>query len=158
MNNNELPLTKGVIAYIVDDQEQILLSQNVNYGTEDWTFPGGEIDDGESEEEAIRRELFEEFQISNNDIELIARAKKPLEYNFSERYRNRVASTRVKKHRGQSKVQFYFKFIGNKNSLVLNNKELRQYKWVKIRDLNNYLHFQNQYQETTKVLKEFNLA
>lgn len=59
-----------VVAGIIFFQNQILCVQRpknkYHYISEKFEFPGGKIEDGEAKEEALKRELFEELNISIN--------------------------------------------------------------------------------------------
>lgn len=53
-----------------DIDGQILLIRH-SYGPDQWFFPGGGIDDGETPEDAARRELMEETACEMTDIKLV---------------------------------------------------------------------------------------
>ena len=59
-----------VVAGIIYFQNQILCVQRPKnkfpYISEKFEFPGGKIENGETKEEALKRELFEELNISTN--------------------------------------------------------------------------------------------
>jgi 8-oxo-dGTP diphosphatase len=56
---------KKVIAGVITKDDTFLLAQRAKkdalYGK--WEFPGGKMEDGETAEECLKRELFEEFNI-----------------------------------------------------------------------------------------------
>jgi len=67
MNNK--PIQNVVAALIVKDEllfAAMRSEEDVRLGK--WEFPGGKIEVGESEEDALRRELKEELEISIKDI------------------------------------------------------------------------------------------
>jgi len=57
--------TKQVIAAVIKKDGKFLIAQrgkqDAFYGL--WEFPGGKIEEGETEKECLKRELFEEFGI-----------------------------------------------------------------------------------------------
>jgi mutator protein MutT len=57
--------TKKVIASVIKQNGKFLIAQRAkqdsNYGK--WEFPGGKMEEGETEQECLQRELFEEFGI-----------------------------------------------------------------------------------------------
>lgn len=57
--------SKKVIAAIIMDQDKVMIAQRAKkdslYGK--WEFPGGKMEEGETEHECLKRELHEEFGI-----------------------------------------------------------------------------------------------
>jgi mutator protein MutT len=60
-----LPPVKKVIASVIKQNGKFLIAQRAKqdslYGK--WEFPGGKMEEGETEKECLHRELFEEFGI-----------------------------------------------------------------------------------------------
>lgn len=56
---------KKVIAAIIRDGSKVLLAQRAKKDAlcGKWEFPGGKVEEGESDAECLKRELFEEFGI-----------------------------------------------------------------------------------------------
>lgn len=62
------PYRQGVTAIVVDDANKFLIVQKIKYGDNQWDFPGGGIDEEETPETAVLRELKEELGSSNFKI------------------------------------------------------------------------------------------
>ena len=60
-------LRRGVRALVVDDDERLVLVRFDYPDRTVWATPGGGIEDGESDEEALRRELHEELGLVLGD-------------------------------------------------------------------------------------------
>ena len=54
-----------VVAAVIQKDDKVLIAQrakkDVSYGK--WEFPGGKMEQGETEQECLKREFFEEFGI-----------------------------------------------------------------------------------------------
>ena len=65
----ELRLREAVRGIIVDDDDRVLLVKYVfPSGAERWGTPGGGLDPGETHEDGLRRELFEELGLRDVEI------------------------------------------------------------------------------------------
>jgi mutator protein MutT len=64
------PMQIRVIAAVLSREDQLLVCQrpeNKRHGTL-WEFPGGKVEPGESDEQAVRRELLEELGLELESI------------------------------------------------------------------------------------------
>ena len=66
-------LVNVVAAVLVDKNKKILVAKRKQEKSQGgkWEFPGGKVDDGESHQSALERELFEEFAIITKTGEYI---------------------------------------------------------------------------------------
>lgn len=108
-----------VVAALIRNKDNILIAkrstgdENV-YGK--WEFPGGKVEDNESEKEAIEREMLEEF-------ELKVKAEKFIVNNICN-YPNKTIDLRV----------YECRYIGGEFKL----HDHSEYAWVKKDDLLNF--------------------
>lgn len=71
--------TINVVAAIIKKNNQILIAQRLKGDfAGQWEFPGGKIENGETSEEALKREIIEEMEIEINVEEFLITA----EYNY----------------------------------------------------------------------------
>ncbi|MBL4607238.1 MAG: RNA pyrophosphohydrolase [Pseudomonadales bacterium] len=72
----------GIIVF--NDRGQLLWARRV--GQKSWQFPQGGLDEGESAEQALYRELNEEVGLSSEDVEIVAQTDSWLPYTLPKRY------------------------------------------------------------------------
>lgn len=145
---------KKVIGIIVDNNGEYLIDQLVDYNKNEWNFPGGGIEKGETEEEALFREFKEE--LGTDKFRIIKKGKDLNVYNWPVK----LILKRCIQNRGfwigQSARYFLVKFIGNRNEIKPDPKELKEIKWIKRSEFKTYLVFPNQLKVVENKLKEFN--
>ena len=116
-------------------------------------MPQGGIDKYETEEQAMKRELFEEVGISDN-YEILGISKKLLSYDLPKQIIKLVWNG---KYVGQSQRWFFCKFIGKDFMFDLekdDNPEFCKWKWIEpIQCINEVVPFKRALYE--EVLKEF---
>ena len=78
MNNKSY--RKGVGIIIVNSDLQFFLGKRI--GANAWQFPQGGIDEGETPEDALYRELYEETGLEKDKIEVLDKSKKWLVYHI----------------------------------------------------------------------------
>jgi len=92
----------GAIIYRMENEApQYLL---LHYGSGHWEFPKGHIEKGETEEETLMRETFEETGI--NDLKIIPGFKKYIKY-FFRQYKENVSE----QDRRAGKTPWVFKLV-----------------------------------------------
>lgn len=97
-----------------------------------WQLPQGGIDQDESPEAAVRRELFEETGIRS--VELISSTDTWLTYDFPEEIRGK----KFRKYRGQAQLWFAFQFVGDDSEINIHQSEpaeFHKWDWVSIKNI-----------------------
>jgi putative (di)nucleoside polyphosphate hydrolase len=97
-------------------------------GPRNWQFPQGGVDEGESLEEAARRELYEET--GARSVSLLGRTEEWLAYRFPEGYRRSKAA---RGWLGQKQIWFAFRFTGDDSEFDLaghHQVEFDRWRWA----------------------------
>ena len=116
----------GII--IINDEKKVLLAKRLNENA--WQFPQGGINDKESTEDAMYRELKEEVGLSHNHILVIEKTKGWLRYDVP---KNWIRNNSQQRYKGQKQVWFLLKFVGEDTDIFLRNTtkpEFDDWKWV----------------------------
>jgi len=116
----------GII--IINDEKKVLLAKRLNENA--WQFPQGGINEKESTEDAMYRELKEEVGLNHNHILLIEKTKGWLRYDVP---KNWIRNNSQQKYKGQKQVWFLLKFVGEDTDIFLRNTikpEFDDWKWV----------------------------
>ncbi len=145
---------KRITAIIFNDKNEFLIVQPVSYSKNDWNFSGGGIENGETEEEALFRELKEE--LGTNKFKIIYKSKNLITYNWSLRLIARKCLKKNEVYLGQSARQFLVKLTGIKTDIKSDPSEIRKTRWIKRNEFKDYLRFPNQLKITEDILKEYN--
>jgi len=113
---------------ITNEKKQILLAKQ--YKQDAWQLPQGGIDKGETELEALYRELEEEVGLEPEQVNLLAKTPKCLRYELPiEHIRRKQKPTCI----GQKQVWYLLKLVSSDTDISLNlhNKvEFDDWKWV----------------------------
>ena len=115
----------GII--ILNDSNKVLWAKRA--AEDAWQFPQGGINEGESLEEAMYRELMEEVGLSPNHVEIIGKTKDWLRYDVPRQWVRRDSYAR---YRGQKQIWFLLKFIGKDSDILLTNAkkpEFDSWRW-----------------------------
>ena len=139
---------------IVNYDNNVLWAKRV--GEEAWQFPQGGVDEGESLEDAMYRELMEEVGLKPNQVEIIGQTKSWLRYDVPRQWVRRDGSASYK---GQKQIWFLLKFIGKDSDISLTNckkPELDSWRWDNFWDpLNQVIDFKREVYE--KALNELSI-
>ncbi len=119
---------KNVGLVILNKEGDVLLCKRKN--TSYWQFPQGGIDKKELPLDAAYRELYEEVNISKDEISLIAEAQNWINYDVPAEHKK--FSLALKNFKGQTQKWFLF-MLKKKVHISFNNdtiQEFDDYKWV----------------------------
>ena len=126
----------GSVLYILDTNFNVnYLILNYSYGH--WDFPKGNIENGESELDTIKREIMEEAGIT--DI------------NFIDDFRQQISYRYKKKFKLVNKLVIYYIVETKSNKVVLSFEHIN-FAWLNYNDALNRLSFDN----SKKILKNAN--
>lgn len=115
-----------------DDDAEVLLVQRANEKREHWQLPQGGVDKGESEEEAVLREMREETGATN--LEILGKHQQKYSYVWSSWHQLRGS------YRGQRQTIFYLRFDQSRDSIKLDQREIRDCQWVPIEQALGFAH------------------
>ena len=150
---NKLPYRANV-AGVVCQNNKFLLLQRIDWEDKYWKFPQGGIDDGETDEQAICRELVEE--LGTDKFKIIKKSCVTNKYDWDSESIIKAGN----RWRGQSQVFFVIEFIGVESDIHV-PEEIRAYKWVNLNNLKTFIdhdtkNFTNYFVSIQKVLQEIN--
>lgn len=142
------------VSGIVFKGKKFLLVQMTDWAENWWKFPQGGIDEDESGEEAVLRELKEE--LGTDKFKILGKSKHTNKYDWPEEF------LKVINYRWPGQIQKFYlvEFTGEDKDIKVNEKEIRRYKWVTKRELKRYIDHDHQFfagyrEAIEKVLSEF---
>ncbi|MCP4475189.1 MAG: RNA pyrophosphohydrolase [Gammaproteobacteria bacterium] len=120
----------GVGAIVVNRQRKLLLAKRSD-STGGWQFPQGGLLSGESAEQALYRELYEELGLKPGKIMRLAETKEWLSYRFPPGITRRYVRNRS--YIGQKQRWFLVKMLTSNRDIKLNvtdSPEFSAFRWV----------------------------
>ncbi len=141
---------KGVSALIVNSNQELLLVNLQSFETKFYAIPGGGVEEFETLENAVYREISEELGIPRELLDSVGLCKYPLRLMFKTKKLSRDGI----KYDGMERFFFGFQFTGTDDEIILRTDEIQAFKWIAFRDLKEYLLFENQLEDTTEKLLE----
>ena len=123
------PYRSCVLAVFKNDKDLLLVCQRVDNGA--WQFPQGGVDEGESDKEALYREVLEEIAVSEFDI--LKQSNKTVFYDFPESLKVPISN----KYQGQEQRWFLCQMKGSSlpdlSSAMTN--EFKDFRWDKVSNI-----------------------
>jgi len=141
---------KGVSALILNKKDEFLLVNLVSFKEKYIAITGGGKEEGETLEDAVYREIEEELGIEKDSLEFVGKSDIPVSFKFKTKKINRNGV----EFEGSDRYFYGFRFVGDDSEITLPDGEVRFYKWVSLHDLDKYLLFDNQLEETLEKIKE----
>lgn len=120
---SEIEYQSNVAGILQNGRGQILVCERM-YVADAWQFPQGGVDEGETHEQAIGRELWEEIGVVPEDYRIVEK-RGPYRYLFG--------GGRTKKgFHGKEQVYFLCEFLGpdSRINVATEHPEFRAWKWI----------------------------
>ncbi len=145
---------KGVSALIMNNKNEFLIVNLVSFEEKYFAIPGGGLEENETLEDAVYREIKEELSIPKESLRLVGKAREPLFIDFKTIRLNRDG----KEYKGSERYFFGFNYMGDGSNIIPAPEEVRIYKWVNFNNLKNYLLFDNELENTVEKIKQIFLT
>lgn len=119
---------ENVAAIIINKDKKVLMCEHA-WIDDAWQLPQGGVEKGESEDEAIIRELFEE--LGTDKFKIIAKMNEKLKYKFPYFLKEKYNSV------GQEQRYFLLYFYGDDSEIRFDNQakpEFKAYQWVEYKE------------------------
>jgi putative (di)nucleoside polyphosphate hydrolase len=130
---DSLPYRKGVGLMILNKECKVFVGKRNDVRQDAWQMPQGGVDDGESAEDAVFREMEEE--IGNNYGEIIACTKKEYSYEIPDYLIQKLWDG---KYKGQNQRWYLLRYLGQDKDININassESEFKDWKWLEIEEL-----------------------
>ncbi|MCR4334157.1 MAG: NUDIX domain-containing protein [Patescibacteria group bacterium] len=141
---------KGVSALIINKDKEFLLVNLESFEDRYFAIPGGGVEQEETLENAVYREIHEELSIEKKSLQFVGQSSNPIKFKFKVIKMNRDGQN----YEGSKRYFFGFRFVGDDNEIKPKDGEVRAYKWVPFMQLKDYLLFDGQLKDTQKKIKE----
>ena len=119
----------GVGIMLISQKKEIFVGKRIDNNSDAWQMPQGGIDLGESEDEAMFRELKEETGILDSQVRLIKKSRGHHYYNLPYKLQKRFWGG---KYLGQKQRWYLLEFIGDEKAINVKtaDPEFSAWKWI----------------------------
>jgi putative (di)nucleoside polyphosphate hydrolase len=127
-----LPYRPCVGIMLLNQENKVFIAQRLDTVVEAWQMPQGGIDEGETPEEAVMRELYEEVGTSN--AEIIASTPEWHHYDLPKNLAHKLWDGR---YRGQRQKWFALRFLGTDADINIDtpHPEFCAWRWAEVDEL-----------------------
>lgn len=131
-SSSSKPYRLGVGAMILNDAGEVFVGQRIDRNEAAWQMPQGGIDEGETPEKALERELKEE--IGTTKVQILSKSSDWLYYELPLHVQSKMWEGRF---RGQKQIWFALRFLGEDQDININTDqpEFKAWKWVPYQNL-----------------------
>lgn len=132
-----------VSAIVLNAKKQVLLTHNKDHGANFWKLPQGGVEEGESLEASVLREMKEELK--SESFKLLKQCEVEYKYTWP-------ADVQEKKGFLGPRLYFFVLQCNDENSLRPDEEELDGLKWVNLDKLPSYFTTLPEFQSTVSIL------
>ena len=122
----------GVGIVLSNQEGKVLLARRAEV-TDQWQFPQGGIEEGESETEAMYRELYEEIGLAKHDVKVLGCTRSPVMYDIPENSFINMTEEFRSQYRGQALTFFLLRLVSADTRIDVArvaNPEFDHWTWV----------------------------
>ena len=141
---------KGVSALIINKKNEFLLVNLESFEDKYFSVPGGGVEQEETLEDAVYREIYEELSIEKKSLQFVGQSNIPIRFKFKAIKMIRDG----KNYEGSERYFFGFRFVGTNNEIQPKKGEVRFCKWIPFVQLKDYLLIDEQLKDTQEKIKE----
>lgn len=119
----------GVGIMIIDQQKRIFVGKRIDNHSDAWQMPQGGLDAGETEDEALLREMKEETGISSHEVKILSQSSKHYYYNLPYKLQKKFWGG---KYLGQKQRWYLIEFCGDEKNIdvATEDPEFSEWKWI----------------------------
>jgi putative (di)nucleoside polyphosphate hydrolase len=119
----------GVGIMLINRDKKIFVGKRIDNNSDAWQMPQGGLDAGESEDEAMLRELKEETGIDSEKIKILQKSANYHYYNLPYKLQKKFWGG---KYLGQRQKWYLVEFLGDENDVNIETEtpEFSEWKWI----------------------------